>query len=239
MKKLSAISVGVLAASLFLTSSAFAAHNYKGEAGYKDAPCPPAERGLQSGWYLGGQVGYDIYQVSTSAGSSSPIAANPKMNSSGFIGGLFGGYGQYFNDWYYLGAELTGSYVNSSSTWSANQSTNSYTNKFNAYSSWGLAVLPGLKVNVNSLLYVRLGYNWDRVKSQESFTTATTSGSTSTSKWSNGFVYGLGLESVVSGNWSVRTEYNRTNNNSFTSSFGTKYNPNDNQVLVGLIYHFV
>lgn len=240
MRKLSAISTGVLAVSLLLTTSTFAAHhNYKGDAGYKDvAPCPPAERGLQGGWYLGGQIGYDYYRVRENVAlGTGLLTTNPAVAATGVIGGLFGGYGQYFNDQWYLALEVNGSATGASTSWSASDSLGTYNNKFSAYSSWGLALLPGFKINVDSLLYVRLGYAWDRVKAQES--TATTS--VNTSKWSNGFIYGLGIESVLSGNWSVRTEYNHTSNSSFTSTLGsgTKFSPNDNQVMLGVVYHFV
>jgi outer membrane immunogenic protein len=235
MRKLSAISAGVLAASVLLTSSVFAAHNYKGEAGYKDvAPCPPAERGLQSGFYVGAQAGYDFYSVRKNISLDGGVfTSNPTIAATGAIGGLFLGYGQYFNDMWYLGIEGAGNATGASNSWSATSAAGTVNTKYSASSSWNLAVLPGLKLNVNSLLYVRLGYAWDRVKGQ--ITTPTTSGSKS--QWSNGFMYGLGLESVLSGNWSLRTEYNHTSNNSFNTTH-VKFSPADNQVLLGVVYHF-
>ena len=227
--RLSAISVGVLAASVLLSTSAFAA-NYKGDVGYKgEAPCPAPEK-LMSGFYLGGQVGYDSYRVRRSGG---PIVANPALNSTGFVGGLFAGYGQYFSDYYYLGGEVLGNYSGAQTSYTMN---NNYNFTTNTYGTWGLALLPGLKLNNTSLVYVRLGYNWSRIKVQESLVTPAVSSSKST--WSGGFAYGLGLESLITQNWSMRTEFSHTNNNSFSTSAGTNVTPSDNQFMVGLVYHF-
>lgn len=240
--KLSAISAGIVAATLLLSTSAFAAgHGYKGE-NYKGeaAPCP-VERGLQSGIYLGGQVGYDSYRVRANANVPAVgFSTNPALNATGFVGGLFAGYGQYFSDYYYLAGEVLGNYSGASTSWSVTSASGTLNSNFNAYGTWGLALLPGIKLNNDSLLYVRLGYDWTRLKASSSFTTAAgavTSGSTS--NWSGGFVYGLGLESLIYQNWSMRTEYSHTNNNNFSSNSGvTSWNPADNQFMVGLIYHF-
>lgn len=241
MKKvlqLSAISAGVLAATLFLSTSAFAA-NYKGE-GYKgEAPCPPPEPGLMGGFYVGGELGYDMWRVRENFNSAGVASANPTLSATGIVGDLFLGYGQYWSNYYYLGAEVLGGYSNASSSWSANSAVpTTYTNKFNAYGDWGIAVLPGIKLNNATLLYARLGYNWDRLKASESATAPGYAASASTTKWSGGFAYGLGLETLVSGNWSMRTEYSHTNNNSFSTSNSTSINPSKNQVMVGVVYHF-
>lgn len=232
--RLSAISASVLAASMMLSSTAFAA-NYKGDVGYKGEPPCPAPEKLGSGFYLGGQVGYDSYRVRENVSlAAGALSANPSLNATGFVGGLFLGYGQYFSDYYYLGGELLGNASNASSNWSANTSTLSYNSKFSVNGTWGLALLPGLKLNNTSLIYVRLGYNWTNLKAQESTATA----STSKSNTSGGFAYGLGLESLITGAWSVRTEYSHTNYNSFSSSMGTSFSPSNNQYMVGLVYHF-
>jgi outer membrane immunogenic protein len=243
--RLSAITAGVLAASVLLTSNAFAA-NYKGEGGYKDqgsfkdqAPCPQIPT-LMSGFYLGGQLGYDSYRVRENFAAGG-FTANPVMNATGFVGGLFAGYGQYFSDYYYLGGEVLGNYSGASTSWTANDGLgDSVTSKFNAYGTWGLAALPGLKLNNESLLYLRLGWNWTRLKASASASGPNVgSASASQSNWSNGFVYGLGLESLITGNWSVRTEYTHTNLSSFSSSnLSTSFNPSNNQFMLGLVYHF-
>ena len=252
MKKafhLSAISVGILASSLLLTSTAFA-HNYKGEGNYKGeavaAPCPVMEK-LQSGFYVGGQVGYDSYRVRQNETTATGIAGvgtvtlSRLVNPTGFVGGLFAGYGQYFNDYYYLGGELLGNYSNAQSSTSTSSSAAGtlYSQTMNVYGSWGLSLLPGLKVNDTSLLYARLGYRWDRMKVNE-FDPALSAGNVNTTKWSNGFNLGLGIETLITCDWSVRTEYNHTWNNSFhTTLTGANIQPAYNQVMLGLVYHIV
>ncbi len=241
--KLSAITAGVLAATLLLTSTTFAA-SYKGEANYKgEAPCPAPERGLQSGIYLGGQVGYDSYRVRTNFAAAG-YTANPAFNATGFVGGLFAGYGQYFSDYYYLAGELLGNYSGASTSYTLTSpapSSSSYNSNVNVYGSWGLALLPGIKLNNDSLVYLRLGYNWARIKTNSTFTSVSPafSAAGSTSNWSGGFAYGLGIETLLYQNWSMRTEYSHTSNNNFSTNAGsTSYNPSNNQVMLGFLYHF-
>lgn len=235
---LSVISKKVLTATLVLaatTSLAFAKNykgeNYKGEA--MPEPCP-APAMLMGGFYLGGQVGYDVYRVRESISFPGEFTANPKVNVPGWLLGLYLGYGQYFNNWY-LGGEVFGNWNDANDSWSATVPAGTYNSKFEANANYGLSLLPGVKVNDTTLAYLRLGWNWANLKGVESFTGI---GSFSKSNTSNGFQWGLGLETLLMANWSVRGEYNHTSFTSFTSNSGTTFNPSDNQVLVGLSYHF-
>ncbi len=258
---LSSFSLKVLTASLVLASTtglAFAKNykaeaNYKGEPVYKgEVPCPVPPM-LKDGFYLGIQGGYDAYRVRESINAMDPdddssLTANPVISSTGWVGGLFIGYGRYLTDMFYLAGELYGNVSGAEQSWNitANNSdgtVDTYNNKVETNGSWGLAILPGIKLNDGALGYVRLGYNWVNLKGTESAAETlggATTGSVSTSKsqTSNGWNFGLGIEALVWDNWSVRTEYNHIYLNSFTSSFGTKFNPSDNQFLVGVNYHF-
>ncbi|TAK77859.1 MAG: hypothetical protein EPO11_02075 [Gammaproteobacteria bacterium] len=248
--KLSSFTMKCLAASLILASStgvAFAkAKNYKGES-YKDeiaVPCPPPKM-LMDGFYLGGQVGYDSWKVRENVntpGTSNITAftANPQIAENAWLGGLFLGYGQYLTDLFYLGGEIFANYENSNSTWSAQTATPaaSYQSKFETNASYGLAFLPGLRVNDATLGYIRLGWNWAHLKAVENTSRSTGSDSTSDSNTSNGFNFGVGMETLVYQNWSVRGEFAHTWYNSFTTNFDTKYNPSDNLYTLGVIYHF-
>lgn len=235
--RLTAISLGI--AAILSTTTAFAANatniTTQNNPVYKDATCPTI-MGIQHGFYLGGQLGYDYYRVRQNVNlGPGLLVTNPAYAATGFMGGIFAGYGQYFYDWWYLGIEAAADFTNANTTWLASDSLGSYSSKYSAFSSWNLSLLPGIRMNLTSLLYVRLGLAWDRVKTQENSNVL----AVNTTKWSNGFMYGLGLESVLSGNWSVRTEYNHTTNNAFTTAMGSNFKPADNQVLIGLIYHFV
>lgn len=242
--KLSAGLMGLAAASLLafpIASSAAKASkthymNYKGEA-----PCPVVKN-LHDGFYVGVGAGYDNYSVGTRtsfAFSGATVTGNPGVSANGWLGELFAGYGAYFSDMYYLGGEVFVATSGAQQTYSRGL-LNNYTNKFTANNSYGIGILPGIKINDSSLLYVRLGYNWASLKGSDTLTVA--SGATTASSKSStqsGFNYGLGLESAVYQNWSLRGEYTYTSYNSFTNALGTKWSPSDNQFVLGLIYHFV
>jgi outer membrane immunogenic protein len=250
--KLSTITLAVLATTLLLGSTSVLAANYKGdykgEAMPAPAPCPQPLT-LHDGFYLGGQVGYDSYRTRITNGIDG-TSFNPVMNATGFAGGLFGGYGMYWNNYYYLGAEV---FVNGSAA-SQNQTFTvtplpgliagdiSDSNKFSVGASWGISLLPGLKVNDSTLAYIRLG--WETARLTGRTTVADTfigdfNASASNTRWQNGFQYGLGLETAVYPNVSVRSEYSHVGYGSFTDPAGTSYSVSDNQWLVGVIYHFM
>ena len=228
--KLSSTAGKILVTSLIFASAtglAVAKGDYKGEC-----PMPPM---LKGGFYLGGQVGFDSYRVreDIDTPSTSDIVANPAINATGIVGGLLIGYGQYFN-MYYLGGELFANWTGADHSYSITDNVGTYNNQFEADSSYGLALLPGIKLNDPTLGYLRFGWNWAYVKGKENITGGV---STSKSNTSNGFNWGLGMETLLVDNWSLRAEASHTSYDSFTSTFSTKFNPSDNQFMVGLIYH--
>ncbi len=242
--KLASFPMKALAASLMLVSMtglAFAKNykgeNYKGEA--MPAPCP-APRMLMDGVYLGAQVGYDSYRVRTSIDAPAPgtLVANPVLNATGWVGGLMLGYGKYINEWFYLAGEIFGNVSGAETRFSAATATESVTGKFEVNGSWGLALLPGARLNDTSLGYVRLGWNWANLKANASSTVppaAAVAGSKTNT--SNGFVFGVGIETLLWDNWSLRGEFDHTYYNSFNTTVAT-INPSDNQFMLGLLYHF-
>jgi opacity protein-like surface antigen len=267
--KLSTITLAVIASTLLLATTSAAAGNYKGdykgEAMPAPAPCPQPLM-LRDGFYLGAQVGYDAYRVRASNSSAFPavagvapgsLGANPVIGENGFAGGLFGGYGMYWSNWYYLGAEV---FVNGSAASQAQNvsetaigaatgtaTTRGVYNKVSTGMSWGISVLPGLKVNDSTLTYIRLGYNQAKLKGQSVLGVQTTTvagvvttatSNTSKNSWQGGFNYGLGIETAVYPMVSVRSEYSHTGYNSFSDANGTSYSASDNQLMVSLIYHF-
>jgi outer membrane immunogenic protein len=266
--KLSTITLAVIASTLLLASASASAGNYKGdykgEAMPAPAPCPQPLM-LRDGFYLGAQVGYDAYRVRASGGYAFPalgasapgsFASNPVIAENGFAGGIFGGYGMYWSNWYYLGAEV---FVNGSAASQAqNFSTTTvgavtttsrgFYNKVSTGMSWGISVLPGIKVNDSTLTYIRLGYNQAKIRGQSAFGFSSTTNATGVAtvstvnanknQWQGGFNYGLGIETAVYPNVSVRSEYSHTGYNSFSDANGTSYSPSDNQMMVSLIYHF-
>ncbi len=246
MKKQLQLSLVSAAMLLAVSTASFAHANYKGEV-YKGEPPCPSPLMIKDGWYVGVQAGYDSYSIRNNSSvteSGSTLTANPTLNATGFVGGIYGGYGQYFSDYYYLGAEIFANGSAASESWTGTATsggnTVSYNSKDSVNGSWGISLLPGIKLNNAALLYVRLGYNEARIKGAE---TVTANGAvvtdTSTSSWRGGFNYGIGSEVAFYQNWSLRGEYTHTNYGSFNSKVtNTSFSPSDNQFMLGLSYHF-
>lgn len=283
--RLSAIFVAVSTASLLMVSTAGIAatkkthhkatattvaaehENYKGEANFKaevPPPCPPIMM-LHDGFYVGIGGGYDSYRVHQETndefvdlpGGAIALSGTNSLNHSatGWMGGVFAGYGHYF-DWFYLGVEINANTSDAETSWNANASdTSAYNVDLEARTSYGIALLPGIKVNDSSLLYVRLGYLRSNFKASETYTNVyfnpNVSISQSDSDWRNGFNYGVGIETYVAENVSVRGEYTHTSYNSDTisqsvqnaagtSQFNStsKFEPSNNEFMLSLMYHF-
>lgn len=250
--KLSLITKAVLSTAALLvatTGLATAGHSYKGES-LKGEACPPPPA-LLGGFYVGGQVGYDNYRVRhsiedtlfLSSTFSNPLAAN------GWVGGLFLGYGQYFTN-FYLGGELFGNYSGADGTLTVSSLGNVLKNKAEARGSWGLALLPGMKLSDTLLVYLRGGYTWANLKNRLSVNSVDV---VSTSSNRGGWTWGVGMESLVWDAWSLRGEFNHTSFNSRSSTIlvpspfvpgalvpgaTVKFSPYDNQFMVGAVYHF-
>lgn len=255
MKKLSSLtaiaSIVSTATLLAFSSASFADHaNYK--ADYKnEAPCPP-EPCLKDGFYVGIGLGYDNYRVrqSTSLGLTTEVnslgafgeivTANPPLSARGWNGSIFAGYGQYF-DYFYIGAELLANTTNAQVTYGTGEGLGFYDAKFDVNASYGVSLLPGVRLSNATMMYVRLGYLRTEFKARETFVDddlplLVFSGSTT--EWKNGFQYGLGMETLVCDNLSLRGEYTRTQYSSFRSSDITSWDPSNNQAVLSLIYHF-
>lgn len=252
--RFSSIALGIAAATMATVSLAACKVpcNYKCEP--CAAPCAPCAapcapsccESLLTGWYVGGQAAYDSYRVRDTFNAPAVIAdeaftTTNVRNAVGIAGGLFAGYGMQFDGPWYLGAEL---WANASNAGASTHSitftdADSLSSDIQGNWSWGVSVLPGYKVNCGTLLYSRLGYARHRLKTTASFTDADLGRTFShnNSDWFSGFEYGIGLETVVAGPWSVRGEFDHTFLGSNTHNF-TTYSASDNQFSLGLVYHF-
>lgn len=235
----SSFTLKALTAALILASTTgmVFAKGYKGD--FKGEACPPPQM-LKTGWYLGAQVGYDSYRVrnSVTTPGTSSLVTNPVIAANGWVGGLMLGYGMMANDWFYLGGEIFANVSNADQNFSTGVTGSTYTNKFEVNSSYGLGILPGIKMTDSTLTFVRLGWNWANLKTNE---TITGSAAGSKSNTSNGFVFGVGMETLIVDNWSLRGEFDHTWYSSYNTSaptYGTSVNPSDNQYMLGLLYHF-
>lgn len=238
--KLSLITKAVLTtAVLFVatTGLASAKHmSYKGE-NLKGEACPPPPA-LMGGFYVGGQVGYDNYRVRQRFYDIDGDYVSNPLNANGWVGGLFLGYGQYFTN-FYLGGEAFGNYSGADGTITVADATLGTTKfKSQARGSWGLALLPGVKLSDTLLLYARGGYTWANLKGSVSVNSVNV-GSKSNNR--GGWAYGLGMESLIWDAWSLRGEFTHTDfgNHSKSNNGATvKFSSYDNQFMLGAVYHF-
>lgn len=243
LSTLSLLTTSALIASMSSVSIAATA-TFK-DAVYKDAtPCVIPM--LHDGFYTGLQAGYDSFRIpSTTTGAPGSFRTTGSL--TGWMGGLFLGYGSYFNNSpAYLGAEIFGNYNGSTETLATgvDDDGDSFNRNVKAKATLGLSLLPGLRLNNASLGYLRLGYDWTNFRLNTSGTAAGF-GSTSLAKNSTlgGFDFGLGIETLLTQKWSVRTEYNHIWYTSMSAGtvtgVNTSINPSDNQFTLGAVYHFV
>jgi outer membrane immunogenic protein len=253
--RLTAISISSVATSLLLATSLSFAANYKGEGSLKAVEASPQpiavlpvveshNTGLKDGFYVGVAGGYDSYRVRRSASFTSnsyAFSSNPTANANGLTAGLFAGVGKYF-DKMYLGGEVTANTSNvnqtQNSTTSAIGVDTSYINRTKVGATYSVDLIPGIKVNDSSLVYARVGFARANIKNTE---TAIVNGANSTdrnNKWQSGMKYGIGVETALNPNLSLRGEFNHAEYNSYKTGFGTKVSPSNNQFLLGLSFHF-
>jgi outer membrane immunogenic protein len=231
----SSFTLKALTAALILASTTgmVFAKGYKGD--YKGEACPPPQM-LKSGWYLGAQVGYDSYRARHNYASTA-LALNPVFAANGWVGGLNLGYGMMMTDMFYLGGEVFANWSNASNNLTATAGTTTGNLQFDVGSSYGIGLLPGIKMTDSTLTYVRLGWNWANLKTTASQTVAGVTTSGSNSNTSNGFVFGVGMETLLVDNWSLRGEFDHTWYSNYNAG-ATSVAPSDNQYMLGLLYHF-
>lgn len=242
MKKLK---ISLLTTCLLFVAAGAYAGNYKGEV-----PCP-ALLVLNDGFYIGAEAGYDSYRIVYDAdflSTDTAIALDPRINVTGPVGGGFLGFGHYFTSLHnlYLGFELfgNGSGAGENNKWialvpSVPQVT-TFSTDIQVKSNYGLSLLPGIKLNNASLFYIRLGWNWTNIDVNEYvFINSAFVANSIYDVTSNGFNYGLGLETAVVPHVSLRGEYTHTDYSDFTTyALGTRVSPEDNQFMMSLIFHF-
>jgi opacity protein-like surface antigen len=257
--RLTSIAKSILFTSLIVSTSAFAAHhNYKDggfkDKVFKDQPSCPDIYSLKDGFYIGAQAGYDNYRDHEKNVTSAPsyTTYSNTLSANGWLGGLFAGYGRFVSDVYYVGGEVFGNLSSNAKTQNivtVDPTTTPLTvmnTRLTGRSSYGASFLPGIKVNDASLVYVRLGYRWTSLRYQ-AWLNGNGSNYASKSTTEGGFNYGVGIETLLYQNWSMRGEYTHTSYGSFNntiplfnpgSSASSNVNPSDNLFTLGLNYHF-
>ena len=208
-------------------------------------PYTPSEpRSLHDGFYIGAEAGYDSYKmrsnINISRGGLSLFQQTPDLDAVGLSYTLLGGYGRVFDDPLYLGAEF---YYNSSQ---ANTSQNIgvldgfvgvYNIKSLVLGSYGVSLMPGIKLGESALLFIKGGYT--RVEAKTYETSGLLGVNNAQSNGVNGVNFGLGFEADMYKNVSVRGEYTHVNCENFTTRVGTRVTPSNNQFMFGVIFHFI
>ncbi len=228
----------ILTTLLTIPTLSVAAAHYKDD--WREC-CLPS---LRDGLYVGAQIGYDSYRIRDKLSLSTPIVAQTyqTLNATGPVGGIFVGIGKYFTPLFYLGIEAFANESGADTRVNNTAELPPYANHFLNYrtkATWGVSLLPGIKIIDTSLGYLRFGFNGAHLEATERATFGGFNYSQNKKHTGTGFTFGLGLETLIYEHWSVRTEYTHTCYSSFRMrSRVTLNHPTDNQGMLAGIYHF-
>lgn len=195
---------------------------------------------LMTGTYLGAQLGYGSSRVYNyiSPSAPPPLSINYPNAVSNWAAGVLMGYGKMINHLFYLGGEI---FINANNTQQnfeavTTAGTVAYTSQTSSGPTGGIGILPGIKLTDSTLTYIRLGVNRTTSQMQETLTGAVTN---SISKSGNGFVFGVGMETLITSNYSLRGEFDHMYINSYNtfSIYNTIVKPSTNQFTMAVIYH--
>lgn len=151
----------------------------------------------------------------------------------GMSAGLFAGYGGMLTTNFYLGGELFANGSNASSS-SKTIAVDTETKVKMTY-SYGLSLMPGVKVAPDTILYLKTGILRTRfdITQTQSASIATHPNSSTT-----GEMLGVGLQLALSKNLNIRGEYVYTSYQAFNAA-GNHFSPTAGQLNAALIYKFV
>lgn len=193
---------------------------------------------LLDGWYIGAQAGYGSYRVRNNINffDGAPLYAMDVVNagSNWSVGGVIG-YGKMLSQLFYLGGELSIVANTMEHTLYSNFGI-VYTNQYSSGPTYGLSLLPGIRLTNETLTYLRFGYNRVKFNSTETIVPLTP---VNVSKNLNGFVIGIGMETLITGNYSVRGEFDHVFFSSYNTAgyYNTAVSPAYNGYALTFIYH--
>lgn len=191
-----------------------------------------------SGLYAGGQIGHGAFQ-SDDIGLR-PDAAAPNFQLSvtragqGVTGGVFGGYGHQFGD-FYVGAEAE--LEISSADWNIERDPNGRIYSVEKGLSVGGSLRAGYVINDSILAYGRAGIVGTEVDTDYTFAGVTAS----SQEFLAGVRFGGGVEIGLDQNSSIRLDYTRTtyDDHSIDHPAGTElFDTSENLFRVGYTYRF-
>lgn len=218
-----------------------------------------------SGAYLGAGLGYgqnivDSYSraMTFTSGTTSNVSRSG-ISKGGFAGQVFAGYGQVFDNQFYLGGDIFYQYTNPKATESAvvNNSTGTLIDSLQMtvkqQNSLGLAAHLGYVMHDEVMPYFLIGGQYTSVKSSVSSAVSATgfdvNGSNSFNKW--GLLIGAGMQMHVKDNWLAGLEYDYAYRGKVTQtitpgttgvlsggSFSQSYRPNLSTIMARVAYRF-
>jgi opacity protein-like surface antigen len=194
---------------------------------------------LQDGFYIGVDVGYDLYRVSDQYNVGF-ISGDPALSADGIVGGAFFGYGRYLPSFHhlYIGVEAFGNGSAAASSYNMNTASASFSTDVKGKNSFGISFLPGIRLARATMLYARFGYNGSKMDVIEKTTSlGVVTADVETTPIVYGLSYGLGIENTFFDDFSLRLEYTYAHYQSFKTDLGTKIIADNNELMLGLLYH--
>lgn len=192
-----------------------------------------AQMGVDN-WYVGATGAVSRADVEIDTPSLGSLQAR---SVDGLLGGLHVGYRKALNSLFVLGGEAFTTVNSAKTNYSLTASGTEYTYEFKELGSFGVSLLPGLRLNSSGLLYSRMGY----INSHFKRTGETDGFGGNFDKHQNGFELGAGYELAVTDNWSILGEYDHSyykTIKTFVSNTQYNYKLSDNQYNIGVNYSF-
>ncbi len=207
-----------------------------------------AERNPFAGFYVGGQVGYDSYQLNNRSDLPDFDEENggriTGLGSDGIAAGVLLGYNVPLSDSFIIGIEGTGRWSDASGNTSVSDDISDSTIEQGNRWSWGVMGRLGLVVSPSTMIYASGGWGQTRFNTRFINTPA---GGQPTTVFDDGLTrdawrVGGGVEMALGGGWAGRLDYTYSNYNDYSveinpaNSFAVE--PAAHQVSIGASYYF-
>ncbi|WP_378951856.1 outer membrane protein [Mesorhizobium sp. ANAO-SY3R2] len=222
----------IFAAVLLATTSTFAMANASQAADAVTAEAPVASGFNWSGLYVGFGGGVGAVERKTEITDGVDSAGLPDFGGDGVFAEVTAGYDHMVSERVLLGGFIDAHVGNIAFSFGDLSLKNKY--------GFDVAARAGYLLTPNTLGYVLGGYTWQRIELD-------VPGAILMKKDRDGYVLGVGLETAISGNWTLKSEYRYANygNNVAIEDLGgggagpaLKFEPSTHTFHVGANYRF-
>lgn len=203
-----------------------------------------ANANIGTGFYMGAHTGWDSVRADyTQTNNGVAVAGKNEIGRDNPNIGIFGGYG-WLCGCFYWGGEIGYTFANIKIRATQGVAPNALTAELKRSGYFNIAARMGYLFSQNTMGYIRLGGNYGKWKASDNLFTGVTNTVLTGSKNRFSFVPGVGLETALNRNVSVRAEWTyefgsslRTTlaNNNRTSNFGSI---RSNSFKLGVAYRF-